>query len=312
MNPDRDLVPLVFGESTPDPVRAALSNARAGLPTEGQLARLAARLPLSPGGPGGSGGTGAPPSAPAMSGAPAASAAAQSAPWLFPGAMIGASVVIVIAGAIAAFSPAFQRHSASPSRVPEKDIPSMSVPSRGAAGRDGARGSAVAGGDSGPADFGAGKSGAPMGTGAGKSGAPVEGASRQGSSGSAEGSASAGGPTSGGGAASAGGAAISGSGGAPTSPKAGSQPLPGESVLLQRAKDALANDPARALAIVEQHRRLYPKGMLAQEREVLAVKALVASGREAEAKKRAGAFVDAYPDSAYRPRVEPAAPPTGR
>lgn len=79
---------------------------------------------------------------------------------------------------------------------------------------------------------------------------------------------------------------------------------PDELALVSRAQRALAADPARALALAERHRRLYPDGGLAQEREVIAIEALRALGRGAEAKARARRFGRRYPGSAHLPRVE--------
>ena len=81
-----------------------------------------------------------------------------------------------------------------------------------------------------------------------------------------------------------------------------------ESALLQRAQQALSGRPGAALALANEHLARYPGGMFAQEREVIAVSALVAMGRAGEARTRAAAFVAAYPRSAHRPRVEALAP----
>jgi hypothetical protein len=78
--------------------------------------------------------------------------------------------------------------------------------------------------------------------------------------------------------------------------------------LLDRAHAALAADPARALAIVAEHERRFPRGTLGQEREVIAVGALVALGRVSEARARAARFVELFPRSAYRRRIEALVP----
>ncbi|APR87423.1 putative Fe-S oxidoreductase [Minicystis rosea] len=86
----------------------------------------------------------------------------------------------------------------------------------------------------------------------------------------------------------------------PTAPREGFE---SESQLLQRAHDALSN-PAEALRITDEHLARFPAGMLSQEREVLAVTALLALGRSGEARARAARFVALHPTSAYRGRIE--------
>jgi hypothetical protein len=72
-----------------------------------------------------------------------------------------------------------------------------------------------------------------------------------------------------------------------------------EIALLKRAREALARNPGTALALAEQHREGYPKGRLGQEREVIAVTALMRMGLPTSAKERAERFKRAYPGSAY-------------
>ncbi|WP_438014874.1 hypothetical protein WMF18_28800 [Sorangium sp. So ce315] len=74
--------------------------------------------------------------------------------------------------------------------------------------------------------------------------------------------------------------------------------------LLQRAQEALAARPAEALALADAHLARFPGGALAQEREVIAVGALEALGRDEAALARARRFVAAHPSSAYRRRLE--------
>lgn len=73
--------------------------------------------------------------------------------------------------------------------------------------------------------------------------------------------------------------------------------------LLQDAQDALRAAPARALALANQHAQRAPHGTLTQEREVIAIEALVKLGREGEARRRAARFQAAYPNSAQNRRV---------
>jgi hypothetical protein len=91
---------------------------------------------------------------------------------------------------------------------------------------------------------------------------------------------------------------------APTVTKSAA-PNPADEVkLLERAQDALKSNPTEALALCNEHARLYPNGMLAQEREVIAVEALVKSGRTAEARARADKFKARYPGSSHARRID--------
>jgi hypothetical protein len=83
-----------------------------------------------------------------------------------------------------------------------------------------------------------------------------------------------------------------------------SAPLPAEAELLEGARHALRSDPARALALTSEHQRLHPRGLLSQEREVLAIEALARVGRRAEARARAERFLRRHPTSAHRERLE--------
>ncbi|AKV03932.1 hypothetical protein AKJ09_10595 [Labilithrix luteola] len=78
----------------------------------------------------------------------------------------------------------------------------------------------------------------------------------------------------------------------------------GEMTLLRAARASLARDPADALATCEEHARQYAHGALAEEREVLAIDALLRLSRHSEAVARATKFRATYPDSAYGPRLE--------
>jgi hypothetical protein len=77
-----------------------------------------------------------------------------------------------------------------------------------------------------------------------------------------------------------------------------------EMALLRSAQDALGSAPADALARSEEHAKTYPGGALAEEREVLAVDALLRLGRRREAEARAARFRAAHPASAYLRRLE--------
>ena len=78
-----------------------------------------------------------------------------------------------------------------------------------------------------------------------------------------------------------------------------------EMALIREAQSRLGADPAGALARAESHRRRFGDGgVLAQEREVVAIDALVRLDRRAEARRRADRFATRYPTSAHRRRIE--------
>jgi hypothetical protein len=103
---------------------------------------------------------------------------------------------------------------------------------------------------------------------------------------------------------------------APAPPPSGEKqmaPLPGneatqpptELALVNEAQEALAaRDPARALAQAREHELRFRDGMLAQEREVIAIDALLRLGRRREAESRALRFHAQYPQSAHGRRVD--------
>lgn len=83
-------------------------------------------------------------------------------------------------------------------------------------------------------------------------------------------------------------------------------PNPADEVkMLERAQDALRSGRhAEALSLCNEHATRYPNGMLAQEREVIAVEALVKTGRTAEAKARAEKFKARFPGSSHARRID--------
>jgi hypothetical protein len=90
----------------------------------------------------------------------------------------------------------------------------------------------------------------------------------------------------------------------PLTPPKTSLAVPSEADLLERARAALkSGDSARALQRTNEHAQRYPRGVLVQEREVLAIRALRGLGRDAEADRRAEAFAKAYPGSAFQRKV---------
>ncbi len=77
-----------------------------------------------------------------------------------------------------------------------------------------------------------------------------------------------------------------------------------ELALIREAQDALRASPARALSLTDAHRRRFGDGTLAQEREVVAIDALVRLGRRDEARARAAALHRRWPRSAHGRRVD--------
>jgi len=73
--------------------------------------------------------------------------------------------------------------------------------------------------------------------------------------------------------------------------------------LIDAGRAELATAPSRALALLETHRREFPHGQLAAEREFLAVQALLQMNHMAEAKKRATELENHYPTSSYAARA---------
>lgn len=74
--------------------------------------------------------------------------------------------------------------------------------------------------------------------------------------------------------------------------------------LLERAQDALRGRPAEALALSQEHARRFPRGMLGQEREVIAIEALAKLGRTDEARARADRFRARFPGSSHARRID--------
>ena len=77
-----------------------------------------------------------------------------------------------------------------------------------------------------------------------------------------------------------------------------------EIALLDAAQAALASNPAGALAKVDEHARRFPRGTLVQEREVLAIDALLRLSRRSDAEARAEAFRKSYPRSGHVRRID--------
>ena len=90
-------------------------------------------------------------------------------------------------------------------------------------------------------------------------------------------------------------------------PAAPARPAESEAEFLERARGSLGQSPSLALSLANQHRARYPSGVLAEEREVIAIEALKRLGRTAEAERRIEAFARRYPGSAYRKKLDSAA-----
>ncbi|HKO47830.1 MAG TPA: hypothetical protein VJV79_08905 [Polyangiaceae bacterium] len=78
---------------------------------------------------------------------------------------------------------------------------------------------------------------------------------------------------------------------------------PTEVALLRDAQLALRTQPAEALALAEQHRVLFGRGAMVQERELIAITALVRLGRHTAVLARAAQFERDFPSSPYRKQV---------
>lgn len=78
-----------------------------------------------------------------------------------------------------------------------------------------------------------------------------------------------------------------------------------ERALLDQARRALnEGDGERALLLVETHAKSFPRGALAEERDVLRIQALAAVGQVERARTAVEAFRKKYPASPFLPAVE--------
>ena len=83
-----------------------------------------------------------------------------------------------------------------------------------------------------------------------------------------------------------------------------------EQGLLDRARDALrAGTPADAYAIAEEHARRFPNGALAEERELIAIRALKTLQQKRAMVERILEFHRRHPNSLLIPAVDALAPP---
>jgi hypothetical protein len=77
-----------------------------------------------------------------------------------------------------------------------------------------------------------------------------------------------------------------------------------EIALLGRAHDALRASPAESLALCKEHETKYAGGHFAQEREAVAIEALVYLRRTDEARRRFAEFERRWPTSSHRVHLE--------
>lgn len=79
--------------------------------------------------------------------------------------------------------------------------------------------------------------------------------------------------------------------------------LAAEMRYLSRARELLAEHPAEAFGVLEQHRRRYPRGGLSEQREAFAIEALASLGHRDLAERRYYDFLRDYPESPLTARL---------
>lgn len=88
-------------------------------------------------------------------------------------------------------------------------------------------------------------------------------------------------------------------------PRVASPPAPSEAELLRRAWTALsAGQAALARQLVEQDAKLHPDGMLGEERDAVEILALAQLDRMDDARAAGARFIQRYPTSVHRARIE--------
>ena len=78
-------------------------------------------------------------------------------------------------------------------------------------------------------------------------------------------------------------------------------PVAAEIALIDEAR--ASSDPTRALQLCRDHERRFARGILREEREVVAISALISLRRFSEARDRGARFLQSYPVSAYAASV---------
>ena len=92
---------------------------------------------------------------------------------------------------------------------------------------------------------------------------------------------------------------------ASAAPSAAPSNLAAEQALIDTARSALARGRAAdALRATDDHSREFPRGRLAEERETMAIQALLLAGRRGDAEARGQRFHKAYPGSLYGNAVD--------
>jgi hypothetical protein len=81
---------------------------------------------------------------------------------------------------------------------------------------------------------------------------------------------------------------------------------PSELALMKQAQALTGTNPTQALALCAEHQQRFARGVLAEEREAIAVEALLRLGQKTEAQARARRFLRDHPGSAYRARMQTA------
>jgi hypothetical protein len=83
--------------------------------------------------------------------------------------------------------------------------------------------------------------------------------------------------------------------------------------LIERANRQLRDAPAQALVTIAEHEQRFPASQFAQERELIAIEALIATGQREPARVRGERFLARYPASSHarkvRALIATAAPP---
>jgi hypothetical protein len=82
--------------------------------------------------------------------------------------------------------------------------------------------------------------------------------------------------------------------------------LADEAAQINAARKALADDPAKALSLMQAAEQQFPDGAMIQERRGYAILALVALGRTAEAQEQADAYLERWPNGPLSRRVRDA------
>jgi hypothetical protein len=85
---------------------------------------------------------------------------------------------------------------------------------------------------------------------------------------------------------------------------AGPQAVETEIRLVESARARVISDPAHALQLCLQHDRTFPDGVMREEREAIAISALIALGRHAEAREHGARFLFGHPASPYGPSLK--------